>query len=153
MGKASGIESLLRWRGTLERAAELALKKAVVDVNHAKRELEGIEAERHGLRVALNARLREGSSTEVLQLYSGAALEAMERGVRERLRFLLAERLRAEARYAECRRDRKVIENMGKRRGAQERMEALRREQVRIDEATMRRLGKQSAESSIGRSE
>jgi len=153
MGKASGLESVRRWRRSLERAAEMALKKAAMDVNQAKRELEGIATARRLLGVGLGERLREGASSEVFRLYSTASPDGLERNVLERLTLTEAERAQAEVHYAECRRDRKVMENMLERRGAEARMEASRREQVRVDEATMRRLKKQAAESSIGRSE
>jgi flagellar export protein FliJ len=144
MRKKTGLESVLRWRRSLERAAELALKKSFTVVKEMKHELEEIAAERQRLRAGLNTKLREGAGAEVFRLYSPAALELIEDKVREKLRLAEVERLRAEIRYAECRRDRKVIENMLARRGAEERMEASRREQVRVDEATMRRATKQA---------
>ena len=152
MAKASGLESVLRWRRSLERAAEQALKKAVGEVHQAKGELRAISAERRALGAGLRERLREGASSEVFQLYSPAALVGMEESAGEKMRAAEAERARAERRYAECRRDRKVIKNMLDRREVEDRMEASRREQVRVDEATMQRVVKQAADPSIGRS-
>jgi hypothetical protein len=46
-----------------------------------------------------------------------------------------------------------VIEKMLVSREAQERVEASRREQERLDEATIRRAAKRASDSSIGTSE
>lgn len=153
MNRSSGLESLLRLRRNLERASELVLKKFVAEANQEKVELEKLSAQRRALRMALAAKLRAGLSAEEFAMYSETELEMAERRVTERLRALEVQRLAAEARYIRCRQDRKVIEKMVGQRRSEEQLEAGRREQAGVDEATLRGLRKNPTASNVGKSQ
>lgn len=151
MESASGLRSLLRLRRSLERASRFALRQVLGEIRRVEHELEQIRAERGDLRRAMQASLRDGASGGELALFEESTLERTEKQTIQNLRLLQARLVEAEAHYAECRRDRQVIENMLRRREAEWQQEALRREQAQMDEATLRRMG--SAAANIGRIE
>ena len=86
-------------------------------------------------------------------MYSETAIQCAERRLKEELRALVLKRAEAEARYAERRQNRKVLENMVSRRRAQEQIESSRREQSQIDEATLQRIRVEAVPSNFGKRE
>jgi len=153
MRDLSGLNSILRFRRSLERAAQLSLKRVVAEINLNFQERERIAGLRIGLRRSLRDRLRAGIGAEEFAMYSETTLDGVERQLNENLRVLETRRAKSEAHYVQCRQDRKVIENMVSRRLAEARIASARREQTQIDESTLQRMGIGAAASSVSKSE
>jgi len=149
----SGLNSVLRWRRSLQRAAQLSLNRVIAEINLNIQEQQRTECQRVELRRALRDGLQKSIGSEEFAMYSEVAIDRVERCLKETLQLLEGQREEAEAHYAERRQDRKVIENVVSRCREEERMESTRREQVEIDEATLRRATIPTTESSIDKSE
>jgi flagellar export protein FliJ len=139
MEAISGLESLLRLRKGFERAARLELRRIHSEIIRAKAELERIDAERHELQVQLAGTLKRGFSAAEFAMYSVVSFEMQEQAVKKQLMKLEELRGQAERKYEECRRERKVMENMIERRRREYEKEAGHREQRAADDATLRR--------------
>jgi flagellar export protein FliJ len=140
MEDLSGLESLLRLRQGFERAARVALQRVFAEINETQFRLEKVIEERRRVRTQLAGQLRKGLAAGDFVMYSVKPLEGQEAAMRKMLTQLEEVRVKAEQKYAECRRERKLMENMIARKREEYRQEAERREQRLTDEATLRRM-------------
>lgn len=136
------LETVLRFRKSVERSEEITLQKIVQEMARLQHELQRLEEGQQLLREQRDNDLRKGLAAIQLQELSETEqrLAITAEDVRRRLRELETVRLAQLAKFREARQNREVLSEMRRQKHELYEREQRRREQKTLDEIFLARL-------------